>query len=128
MDQRFAKVSPVRSDLEVTKDDNTTEDGESKPKKMRWGTDDTSKSQKIWIIVGVVVVFLVLGILIAVLACKSKKNSTLAIENGPIMMEHMPETVPAFVGMQDPGMPAIPPRWNESVSMLGPQTHPAPYY
>lgn len=107
--QRFAKVSGEGGD-----DDDKT----SKAKKMRWGADSTgSTSSTAWMIAGIVIVFLVIGILIAVVVCKSKKSTPLP----PIMLEQLPEQVPQYVGMQDPGIPVQRRAWNESASVFGPQ-------
>ncbi len=76
----------------------------------------TGSKNKGWMIAGIVLVFLIVGVLIAMVAYKGKTTYVAPIGQ-PVMM-NPPSNIPAYVGVSNAKPPA-PRQWYESASTFG---------
>ena len=110
--QRFAKQN-----ADASKPQNGKSDSKDKSKDK-----DNQGKGKGWMVAGIVLVFLIVGVLIAMVAYKGKTACLPAVGNmgmtQPIMMQPPPSNIPAYVGVSNA---QAPPRrqWYESASVFG---------
>ncbi len=104
-------------------DDDDDKEDDKKTQKRKARTASTKaffQSKKVWILAIVIVIFLILGVLIAVVLSKSKKA-----QHTELLLPAMPHggPVPAFVGGENPLSPmsSMPEHaWYQSASVAAP--------